>query len=130
MRFDIGTVLSISHDHLLCPIDNVYKILNFMLDENLYTHQLPRAGRFARPFVFQQHPQLAEWDLYDPQVNRDTWEDLLIKARDIFGTHLEIKKVPPGVWTQKNPLEEAEEMVGKDRVIAIEVDKSIEPNKN
>jgi hypothetical protein len=121
MKFDIGTILSISHDHLLTDIGKVYEILNFMLDENLYTHQLPRAGKFCRPFVIQQHPQLEDWDLLDKQVTTDNWKEMVEKARGIFGNELEIEKPPSGVFNHKNPIEELEEMVGKEKIIIAKI---------
>jgi hypothetical protein len=118
-RFPIGVVLSITHDKLLTEIGNVYEILNWMLDENLYTHQLPRAGKFCRPFLRAQLPQLEEWDIYDAQVNTENWRGMLNKAVTLFGETLEVEKPPPSVWTEKNPLDELAEMVGKEKVIVI-----------
>ena len=121
MKFDIGIVLSISHDHLLCDIGKVYENLNFMLDENLYTHQLPRAGKFCRPFVLQQHPQLTDWDILDVQVTTANWKDMVGKATAMFGESLEIEKLPGGVWTEKDPIEEAKEIMGNDGVIVLNI---------
>lgn len=124
MKFDIGTILSISHDHLLTPIDKVYEILNFMLDENLFTHQLPRAGMFCRPFILKQYPQLIDWDLYDKQVSIDNWQSMVEKAKQLFGEELEIEKPPSGVFTHKNPIEELSEMVDKEKIIVVKKDQN------
>jgi hypothetical protein len=48
MTFTLGEVLSITHGKLLCPIDRVYEILNFMTGDDLYTHQLGGAWTSAR----------------------------------------------------------------------------------
>ena len=56
--FDILVVMSITTGRLLTPIDNVYKILNFILGENLMTHELPTAWRIANEFLLAQHPEL------------------------------------------------------------------------
>jgi hypothetical protein len=119
MQFDIGTILSISHDHLLTDIGSVYKILNFMLDENLFTHQLPRAGKFCRPFVLQQYPQLEDWNILDKQVNKDNWKEMVEKAKQMFGSELDIEKLPSGVFNHKNPTEELADMVGKEKIIEV-----------
>jgi hypothetical protein len=120
VKFKIGVILSITHGRLLCEIGEVYKILNYMLDDILYTHQLPRAGRFAKSFVTAQHPQLEEWNNIAIKINRENWKDYLHKAEQLFGESLEIEKVPAGLWTHKEPVEEAEEIAGKDKVITIE----------
>jgi hypothetical protein len=129
MKFDIGTVLSISHDKLLTSIDNVYKILNYMLDDNLYTHQLPRAGRFCQKFVITEHPQLEKWDDFNEQITTENWEDFVEKAKAMFGDELEISKVPSGVWTYKEPVEEAEEIMPKENIIVLE-NHTTNPNQN
>ena len=119
MKFDIGTVLSISHSRLLTSIDDVYTILNYMLDDNLFTHQLPRAGRFCQKFVIAEHPQLEKWDDFNDQITTDNWREYLEKAKVMFGKELEISKVPNGVWTFKDPIEEAQEHFAKENIITI-----------
>ncbi|MFQ5641804.1 MAG: hypothetical protein ACE5IR_27835, partial [bacterium] len=109
MKFDIGTILSISHGRLLTEISNVYKILNYLLDDNLFTHQIPRAGRFTRNFVIAQHSQLSKWDELDKQVNRENGKNYVKKAEMLFGKELEIEPMPDGVWTYKDAIEEAQE---------------------
>jgi hypothetical protein len=90
-----------------------------MLNENLYTHQLPRAGRFCRPFIIQQYPQLADWDLFDKQVTTENWKQMVEKAKEMFGDEMEIEKPPEGVFNHKDPIEELNEMVGKEKVIVV-----------
>ena len=119
MKFDIGTVLSISHSKLLTSIDNVYKILNYMLDDELFTHRLPRAGRFCQKFVVVEHPRLMLWDDFDDKITTVNWKEHLEKAKAMFGEELEISKVPAGVWTYKDAVEEAEEMMPKENIITI-----------
>lgn len=121
MKFNIGTVLSVSHSRLLTNIDNVYKILNYMLDDNLFTHQLPRAGRFCQKFVIAEHPQLEDWDYFNEQITTNNWEQYLGKAKAMFGNELEISKVPSGVWTYKEPLDEAQEYFAKENIITIDL---------
>ena len=120
MKFDIGTILSISHSRLLTSIGNVYEILNYMLDDNLFTHQLPRAGRFCQKFVIAEHPQLERWDDFNEQITTENWEEYLEKAKIMFGEELGISKVPGGVWTYKEPVEELSEMVDKEKIIVVE----------
>lgn len=120
MKFDIGTILSISHSRLLTNIGNVYEILNYMLDDNLFTHQLPRAGRFCQKFVIAEHPQLEEWNDFNEQITTENWKQYLEKAEAMFGKELEISKVPSGVWTYKEPVEELSEMVDKEKIIVVD----------
>lgn len=42
--FHLGDVLSITHDRLVSPrhMEGVYDICNWLTQDNLFTHQLPR----------------------------------------------------------------------------------------
>ena len=111
MKFDIGTILSITHGRLLTDISNVYKILNYLLDDDLFTHQLPRAGRFAKNFIIAQHPELSKWDEFDKNITHENWKKYVKNAELLFGKELEIEPIPAGLWTYKSAIEEAKEMV-------------------
>lgn len=120
MKFDIGIILSITHSRLLTDIGNVYKILDYMLNDHLSTHQLPRAGRFAQKFILAQHPQLEEW-CFNERINDKNWHLYLEKAETLFGKELEIDPVPDGVWTYKEPREEAQEVMPDDKIISVKI---------
>lgn len=121
MKFNIGIVLSISHSKLLTEVGNVYEILNYMLDDNLFTHQLPRAGRFCQKFVVAEHPQLEKWDDFNEQITPENYKEYLEKAKAMFGEELEISKVPGGVWTYKEPVEEAQEHFAKENISVVDM---------
>jgi hypothetical protein len=58
--FSLGQVLSVTTGTLLCPIGEVYEILDYLSGEALMTHQLPRVSREAEPWILEQHPALAD----------------------------------------------------------------------
>ena len=119
MKFDIGTILSVAHSKLLTEIGNVYKILNFMLDDNLFTNQLPRAGRFCAKFLITQHLQLENWAEFDEQITPENYKEYLEKAKTMFGKELEISKVPSGVWSYKDPTDELKEHFAEENIIKV-----------
>lgn len=57
-RFHIGDILSITTGRLLSPrgMEAVYEILDFMTDDSLFTHQLPRVSDECKPYLLQQLP--------------------------------------------------------------------------
>ena len=61
-HFHIGAILSVTTGRLVAPngIEDVYSILNHMTGDNLFTHQLPRAGEECKPWLLRQHPQLVD----------------------------------------------------------------------
>lgn len=58
--FGLGQVLSVTTGRRLCDIGGVYEILNHITGDNLFTHALPRASRFAAPLVLELYPRLRE----------------------------------------------------------------------
>lgn len=145
-EFSLGDVLSITTGRLLSErhIDGVYDILNWMTGDDLFTHQLPRAGRACEPWLIEQYPTL------DPKQNPKLQAmlekltlmletesgaaevNLLIRGwlgsigSNFWGLSSDDKlTVYPlaakwGEWYEsKDPMEEAIEIMGADRVIGI-----------
>ena len=132
-RFDLGDVLSITAGPLVSTrgMDGIYDILNYMTGENLFTHQLPRAANTAKPFLLAQFPQLADIDMDDygrryeacggdkSRVEQFVAE-WLSEQKAKYGESLEVKPLPAGENGPRNPIQELEEMVGKDRVLVVQ----------
>ncbi len=55
-NFDLGTVLTITSGRLLTDMDNVYKILNYLSNDTIYSHQIPRVMRIAQSYVLGRYP--------------------------------------------------------------------------
>lgn len=119
--FHIGDILSITDGCLVSPrhIEGVYDILNFMTGDNLFTHQLPRASDECRPHLLTLHPQLSSADASG--VTPDNWKAWLADRVKEFGETLPVTPLPRGVHAFKDPIDEAVEMVGAEKVIAVNV---------
>lgn len=117
-KFHLGDVLSISGEKLVSPrhIEGVYDILNYMTGDSLFTHQLPRAMRQCRPVLLDQHPWLAEID--ESRVDGTNWREWLASQVEKYGEQIEIS--PLKYYESVDPIEEAEAIVGKDRVIVVD----------
>lgn len=122
MEFTLGQIISVSHDKLMCDISGVYRILNFLTNDNLFTHQLPRACRECKPWLLYRHKWLREIDL--STVNSNNWQEVLSKLEDKYGSRFELERIPRDDHDYNNPLTELEEMVGKEKVIVIKVDRN------
>ena len=118
-KFHTGTVLSIAGDTLLSPegMGGIYKILNYMTGDNLFTHQLPRAARVCRPFIKKQLPQLADYD--DSSVTKDNHAEWLAEQIEVYGEFLEVSPLEPGVWESQNPIVELIGMVDDPKKIIV-----------
>jgi hypothetical protein len=118
--FDLGDVLSITTGRLVSRrhIDGVYDILNYMTGDSLFTHQLPRAQDECRPWLLRQHPDLAEVDA--DGVNAETWRGWLDAQVARYGATRPVAPIPADDHARRDPIQEAIEMVGPERVIAID----------
>lgn len=120
MKFHLGTVLSITTGRLLSPdgIDGVYKILDYMTGDSLFTHQLPRVSRECKPFLIEQYPYLANVDASNVELNN--WEAWLHEKVREHGEYLEVALIPKESHVQKDPVQEAIEIMGPKKVIVVE----------
>lgn len=142
-KFHIGDVLSVTTGRLLSPehIGGIYKILNFLTEDNLFTHQLPRATRDCRPWLLRRHP----W-LDDPKINTlavgelasmlETVENDDVRALitgwlskltsggfDIdVPEYLDLTPIPRDDHAVVDPVEELELMVDPEKIIVVDVD--------
>lgn len=111
-KFNLGAVLTVTTGRLLCPIDELYQILDHMTGDQLFTHQLPRAGEECKEPLLQQHPHLR--DVVVPPINseEDCLEWLTQQSR-YFGAELEVAPLNPDDHTSIDPLTELAQMTSK-----------------
>src|SRR5580700_11279259 len=104
-KFHIGDVLSIVTGQQYSPegMSGIYKILNFMTGDSLFTHQLPRAKDECTPYLLKQYPDLAN---IVPQDRKEDKKEWLQKQIAQFGEYLVISKLPPKVHQEIGPLDE------------------------
>lgn len=139
-HFHLGDILSITTGRLVSPrhMDGIYDILNFLTDDNLFTHQLPRVCREVAPWMREQYP-----DLFPGNRLVDFWIEAMDRAAELAGedkekrnvavqmfiehirsafnleTMLPVKRMPKNQHTSINPFEELSAMVGDERIIAV-----------
>jgi len=138
--FPLRVVLTVTTGRLLTqgkgPHDNgigdLYELLNWMTGDNLFTHQLPRAGDACKPYLLKCFPVLvavnACLDSLDKWIASDKtgtseegikmWlAEIKIMFPEIRETY-DISSLPDG-WTTIDPMIELESRVGKDKIIVI-----------
>ncbi|MFB4265337.1 hypothetical protein [Nonomuraea sp. GTA35] len=106
--FHIGDILSITTGLLVSPthIDGVYRILNWMTGDNLFTHQLPRASEECAGPLLAQHPDLA--DIETPEEFNSKEDVLAWLAEQVarFGETRPVTPLHPDDHTRIDPLDE------------------------
>ena len=146
-EFSLGDVLSITTGRLLSErrMDGIYDILNWMTGDNLFTHQLPRAAKECKPWLIEQYPQLDPEQNPKLQTMLDKLTAMrktesgkndttfLIRGwlssigRNFWGLSSDDKLIVfplaaswDYAYLPKDPIQELAEMVGEDRVIAVQ----------
>ena len=125
-KFNTADVLTLTTGLLLTEIGNVYKILNFLTGDDLYTHQIPRASNYCIPSLREQVPQLFSEDIQERTAalradlkGKETREDrkkIVNKwLEDVilaYGESYTLKPVLPPM-KRVDPIQELEEMLEK-----------------
>jgi hypothetical protein len=123
-QFDTCDVLSTITGRLIGKIDGVYQVLNWMTGESVFTHQLPRISREARPVVIAAHPLLQQAVDEADQVNRDNWQEWRRTWEDRYGLTIAVPKFNADSHERIDPMSEAAEMMHPDKIISVAVPKS------
>ena len=107
--FSLKDVLTVTTGIFLCDdIGDLYDILNHLTGENLYTHQLGRAAKYARPYIFSFYPFLE--DIQVPEINSKEEVDQFILSLILLGyqENYELGQMPN--FIPKDPIQELIEM--------------------
>ena len=115
MKFTTGEIISAGTGILCCKISDLYRIMNYLTGDDLYTHQLPRAFKTCEAWVRTQHPWLN--DLNTDACTPNTWAAWLLEAINKYGEVFDLLPLPAGQWKSRDPIKEALEM--KKRVIKV-----------
>lgn len=117
--FPTCDVMSTITGHLVGGIHGIYEVLEWMTGESVYTHQIPRIAREARPVVLAMHPHLAGAIEEAEQVNSDTWRYWLQTWQDRYGLEIAVPKFTADTHERIDPLSELAEKVHPDKIIVV-----------
>jgi len=114
--FPLDEVLTISTGRLVARrhMDAVYDVLNFLTGDNLFTHQLPRALDSCLPAVLAQHPDLAAIEPVTVPADAEHIWPWLEAMEAKYGKTRAL--VPLAEWERRDPVEQACDMVGAEKV--------------
>jgi hypothetical protein len=115
--FSLGAVLTVTTGTLLCPIDGIYRILNFMTGDGIYTHQLGRVSEECKPHLLRQFPALADVDASG--VTPDNWQAWLLAQEAVHGDMLAVEPLPPGEHYEIDPLSDLAEKVHPSKIATV-----------
>ena len=110
MNWPINVAITCETDKVLFDdIGDMYKFLNWMTGDNLYTHQLPRAMDACRPFLEQQIPWLK--DCNREEITKENAHEYLERQIALHGETVDVEPLPEGAWEHKDAIMELLEMM-------------------
>lgn len=117
--FPLEQVLTVTTGKLLCHIDDAYKLLDYLTGDTLFTHQLPRARDFCGPLILAQYPELAKVNFAG--MCHENYYRIFEAEKRRLNLRSEYELSPFPGWQVKDPVQEAEEIFGAERVITVMV---------
>lgn len=117
-KFYFGDVVSITSGRLCSPdhIGGVYNILNYMTDDDLFTHQLPRASKRCKPYLLTQYPELGIFS--SKFISKKAWRKLA-KLIAKNKSKLLVSKLPSKKYKHVNPFQELDNLGVKDKALVV-----------
>lgn len=120
-EFPTPDVLSTVTGRLMGGIDGVYNVLNWMTGESMFTHQLPRVSREARPVLLAMHPTLQQAIDEADQVTTENWREWRRTWESRYGEFIAVPKFGAADHERIDPMSELAEKVHPDKIIPIAV---------
>ena len=96
--------MSASTGFLLCIVDELYEILDYMTGDSLFTHALPRASRECTPYLKEQFPFINDIDA--TVVTKDNWQQFLNEQIAKYGEWHIVKPMHAEDHEVIDPIEE------------------------
>jgi hypothetical protein len=129
--FHLGDLISVVTGRLVSPnhIGGAYDVCDYVTGQAHMTHQLPRACDTVKPWLFEQHPWLADVEVpaFDIPVDADRDESMRIVLAWVAqvagerGEFHEVRPMPFGAYVGREPIAELREMAPHAQIIGVEV---------
>lgn len=121
--FHLGDILSVTTERLVAPggIAALHELLDYMVGEPLFTHQLPRANDECKPELLRQHPFLIEVIAPEFVDEAHVWR-WLAEQVERWGLRFEVAPLNPSDHTSIDPLAELRMMRPDMPIVTIVVD--------
>lgn len=118
--FHISDVLTMTTGKLVSSrhMDGLHELAEWMAGEPVWTHQLPRIMREARPILLAAHPRLAETNC--DGVTPENLTERIAEWAAQFGETLPVPRMTPDQHERIDPISELAEKVDPDRILVVE----------
>ena len=104
--FDLGTVLTVTSGRVFTSIDNFYDILNYLSNDKIYTHQIPRVITIAKSYVLERYPQLDGVGKDVVINNKQDVETFIGEQKSIYGDSFVLSPMTGEIYQHIDPIDE------------------------
>ena len=120
-------VVTISSGRLLCEMGELYKGLNYLTNDNLFTHQMPRAMDECGPWLHRWFHDLRDVDKKVVDLCKSgRVKEACEHVRSVFGDTIEVGRIPADDHDRIDPYDEIVQMRGTDEGIIVIDDQETE----
>lgn len=117
----VATGVLVSDRHIAA----VYEVCNWMLDDNLMTHQLPNASRTLEPYILREHPWILMWDL--PKGDVPALKAMCAQIVEKHGDTVTVTRPESPEWVTGNAMPDLRQIAGLRRIIQVDLDGDGQP---
>jgi len=124
VEFPTQDVVGATSGILLGDFDGIVKVLEFVLSDTLWTHQLPAASRASEPLIYAQHPWIADANalLAGKAGDVPTLEATIAQIISEHGETVSLVPVEDSGWLRGQPLTDLVDMLGNRPAMVIDLD--------
>ena len=120
VTINTGQLITLADGRFSCTMDEVYSAYNSILDDNLYTHALIRAGEFVEPRINHLFPWVKvvckDYPVKGLDQSNDSYittiKDWLEEVSQKYG-NAHVVPVMADDWVSIDPLEELSDIVNR-----------------
>lgn len=96
---------------MYAEMKDIQNALKYIVNDSIYTHQIPRVADLVGPYVLSLYPELEGVGVHDNVRGKEAVLEFVSSQKEIFGDSLPVAKMPKDFgYTHIDPVNELIEM--------------------
>ena len=109
--FDFATMISIISGRMFTSMEKLYDALNFLTQETIYTHQIPKILPPSAKHILKTYPELEDIGK-DVIINSEEEAERFIKSlSQIFGNEFTLEPMSDEEYSHTDPFEDLKDLI-------------------
>ena len=92
-NFDLGTIISITSGRMFTQLNNIYDILSYLTNRNIYTHQVQYVSELAKYHILEKYPMLEGVGAYVSISSEEEAISFINEQKKIYGESLTLNPI-------------------------------------